>query len=342
MKFKVFGSTSCVILFLAAFGLVSGCTRQADSLTASGPQNPVEKYSPFKPKSEVQKEVMLFSKDFRESLHFAASLERETLRLISKNTSLEPSTLFSVLSYGFDIASGTKKMAPRGIDCSRFEIRKRAEGGLDVLKICQKPAALIATVEPSLNESHFKLVFKVKEWASVVGISVTLTNSDIICEIEIKDKKLSQLSCEKWAYFLSASDASATEVHLKTFSFHRQDDSQLKIAGGFYRDLIERKKIEITVPLQGKIKLIEKEIEVKDDFIEKPPVVDEQPIKKDQEIEKNQLQKDEDYQKFIKTEGTENNPDPLQGIPVQGLDPNEIEQGQNSGGVPKPKSNRGR
>jgi hypothetical protein len=103
---------------------------------------------------------------------------------------------------------------------------------------------------------HLDITFKTKEWAPVVGLSVTLTNPDIECQLQIKDKKLDELNCDHWAYFLSASDASATEIHLKTMTFRRGDELQLHLSGGFYRDLIERKKIEIRVPLQGLFNLI--------------------------------------------------------------------------------------
>ncbi len=349
MKFSVLQSTCCVILFL------SGCTWQrADNAVKN--ENPIS--APAVPASKP-----LFSKELREGLHFAASLERESLRLISKNNSFEGTTLFSTLSYAFEIASGIKRSAPRNVDCSRFQITPGAAGILKIFKVCQKPMTLIATVTEkkpgSSNETELEVLFHIKEWASVVGMSVTLTNSDIACRIQIKEKKLQQLTCDNWAYLLSSSDASATEVHLKMFSFRRDESLQLKLQGGFYRDLIERKKIEVKVPLQGKIELIEKEIDVKDDFAEKPQPPEDKRGEKD---EKKDDKKDDEYKNFIKTEEPssepkteiqtpgqpqvvpENNLENVDFGPEKPAPENEIEQGESSGGVPKPnpRGTRGR
>lgn len=349
-----------------------GCPATKPDPKVSSPTN--ETVSVESAKKDVPKEMPLFSKELKEHLYFAASLERESLRMISKNTSFERATLFSVLSYAFEIASGTKRSAPLGTDCNRFQIEKGLGHELRVLKTCQKPSALIALIQPKMQETEFHIVFKTKEWASVVGLSVTLTNPDIECDLEIKEKKLSSLSCENWAYFLSASDASATEIRLKTMRFHRNQELQLKLSGGFFRDLVERKKIDISVPLQGKIKLIEKEIEVKDDFVhqlktkedvhgekENDPNQNKEKIES-QGYEKSDEKKESDYQKWIQ-EGQQEQNQPQEAIGIPGQNPaqvpgqggqpqeqtqspqdlpNEVEQGETSGGVPKQPPNRGR
>lgn len=313
----------------------AGCTRP-QPVVEPAEKATISAVIPAEKTKEIATEKPLFSREVKESLFFAASLERESLRLISRHSSMEPTTLFSVLSYAFEIASGTKKSSLRNVDCGRFQVEKTETGLLRILKICEKPAALIATVQPKMNETELEVDFKIKEWASVVGLSVTLTNPDVKCHLKIKDKKLSEMSCENWAYFLSASDASATEIQLKTFSFRRDQTLQLKLTGGFYRDLVERKKIDISVPLEGKIKLIEKEIEVKDDFADKVKTSEEIRGEKEKNKEDSKengkeinAEEKEAYQRWIKegeNQGESENP------PV--VAPEEIREGESSGGVP--------
>lgn len=364
MKWILSLSTCCVIILSVA------CTRsqpdkEAEKKQAAQPPVEIHTKNQLVQQPELLVAKPLFSKEIKENLHFASSLERESLRLISHNPSLDPTTLFSVLSYAFEVASGTKKTPPRNIDCGRFQIEKSEQKMLKVFKICEKPFKLVATLQPRLEETAFEVTFKIKEWASVVGLSVTLTNSDIVCQLQIKDKKLNALSCEHWAYFLSASDASATEIHLKTMSFHRDQSPQLKLSGGFFRDLVERKKIDIHVPIEGKIKLIEKEIEVKDDFANQ--VKTSEDIRGEKENSKKSNEKSnkekEDYQKWIKegetsdqnhSEGQEQNSAQSQsGEPIhpnenpgalEGRPPSEVIEGETSGGVPQEQQpkNRGR
>ncbi len=327
-------------------------------LSCPTPKTESIKVSPEKKTLTVEKKS-LFSKELRESLYFASSLEREALRLLTHNNSIEPTTVFSILSYAFEIESGTKKSSPRGVDCGRFRIDPSLDA-LKIFKTCQKPETLVAVIRPSSNGVQYNIEIKVKEWSSVVGISVALTNPDINCQLQLKDKKLNALSCEHWAYLISTSDASATEIRLKSFVFNRDQSQQLRLQGGFFRDLIERKKIEVNVPLQGKIKLIEKEIEVKDDFDEKPKTNEAIHGEKANEKEKSsEKSSQEDYEKWIKAEGQSQaegqsegqSQDQSQGENTHGdevqnqnkVESSEIESDQSNGGVPKvPSGRRGR
>ncbi len=352
-------STSCVILLLMIFGL--GCTRTQPQMAVENQKNLANPSAEIKKNSfdeiRFSKEKPLFTKEIKESLHFAASLERESLRLISKNAGLETTTLFSVLSYAFEVTSGTKKSPPRNIDCGRFLIEKLEDKKLKVSKICQKPYTVVALIQSRSDDTEIEITFKIKEWASVVGLSVTLTNSDTVCLLQLKDKKLNSMVCDGWAYFLSASDASATEVRLKTMSFYRDRQPQLKLSGGFFHDLIERKKIDITVPIEGKIKLFEKEIEVKDDFADKVKTSEDVLNEKEKSQNNQDDHKEKDYQKWIKEsenqqiQGQSQDQSGRQGQiqnqeQIQNVGPTEsqeIIEGETSGGVPQqPIKNRGR
>jgi hypothetical protein len=334
MKSLFFAPTFLVLI------LISGCTSDKS-----------EKASEVKTEAVTQAPLptsakLLYPREFREALYFAASLERESLRLITHQNSFEGTTLFSVLSYAFEMNSGKKKMALSGLDCSRFKI-ETSGSDFNLFKTCVKPFALIATIK-SLNQAHdhYQVSFKLKEWSSIVGLSVTLTNSDVQCEFQLKDKKFHSLNCQNWTFAVAANSISATEIKLSTFTFNRDQQNQLSLVGGFYRDLMERKKIEVLVPLQGKIKLIEKEIEVKDDFAEKPKQNEDTHGEKNQnqsEAESkngekngeksNEKSSQEDYQKWIQGEGQSQS----QSESENTVKDEDINQDQNNGGVPKSK-----
>lgn len=206
-----------------------------------------------------------FTKPLRESLYFAASLEREALRLITKNKSFNRPTLFSVLSYALEIEAGTKKSAPTGLDCTRFSFEKIKQK-INFYKTCEKPRRLMAVLAPTFDQKNLEVEFYTKEWAAVLGLAVALTNPEVKCQISIKESKLQDLTCSHWSFLLEQNQMSSTEVRLQTWQFNRTAKDQFILKGGFFKDLIQSKKIEIRVPLAGQIKLIEKELEVKDDF----------------------------------------------------------------------------
>lgn len=229
-------------------------------------------------KGAEQTQSQTLNKEQREAIYFAASLEKEALRILTKNQNRDDLSLFSVLSYAVEAHSGIKKMAPSRLDCTRFELKADPTNKKEILvsKICEKPPKAVVQIRQGLDSSQMTIQFYIKEWASVVGLSVSVTGADVVCDLQMKNKKLSTLDCLHWSKNLLSSDTSAEEIRLKKFSFHREALNQLDIEGGFYKDLVEHKKVSLHVPLEGKIKLIEKEIEVIDEFADKK--YEQQPI----------------------------------------------------------------
>lgn len=204
-------------------------------------------------------------KRLRESVHFAASLEREALKLLIRGNSMQKNTLFSVLSYILETSSGSKKSTPLGLDCGKYDL-KFEKSAILIAKSCRKPAQDIATVMIVKEDSEYEVMFKTSEWGSVLGISAVLTGSDIKCKLRLVDEKLNVFSCENWIFQLSEDQLSSTVIKADTFLFQRNATQQFVIKGGHYKELVQNRKIDIEVPLKGKIKIIEKEIKVIDEF----------------------------------------------------------------------------
>ncbi len=226
-------------------------------------------------KASVKEKLLI--KPQRESIYFAASLEKEALKLLLKNPSFDELTLFSVLSYAVEANAGIKKMAPSRLDCSRFVLELNPDNirEIKVFKTCQKPSVLLAIIDRGLSvqdqssRQDIKVTFFIKEWAQVVGLSVLLAAKDPVCSITIEDKKLQRFKCENWSRSVTILNTSAEEIRLTTFKFERTQKNQFVLKGGRYKDLIERAQFNIEVPLEGKIVRWEKEIEVIDEFADR-------------------------------------------------------------------------
>ena len=137
---------------------------------------------------------------------------------------------------------------------------------INFYKTCEKPRRLMAVLAPTFDQKNLEVEFYTKEWAAVLGLAVALTNPEVKCQISLKESKLQELTCSHWSFLIEQNQMSSTEVRLQTWQFNRTAKDQFILKGGFFKDLIQSKKIEIHVPLAGQIKLIEKELEVKDDF----------------------------------------------------------------------------
>ena len=202
----------------------------------------------------------------RAAVYFASSIEREALRLILKNDELQKTMLFNVLSYSLESKAGVKKTVPRGLDCSKIESVKVGNTWV-VKKTCRQPHQEIAYIRELEQKKQYEISFVIEHWASVMGMSAVITGSNITCKLRASDdEKLSGLSCNNWSYQVSEGKLSSTVVRADQFEFDREAQHQLVIKGGFYQELVKNKNIDITVPLHGKIKIIEKELKVIDEF----------------------------------------------------------------------------
>jgi hypothetical protein len=219
-------------------------------------EKPVQKPVEAKPK---------VTKILREAVYFSASLEREGLKLLMKDNSFQKNTLFSVLSYILETSSGVRKSTPLGLDCGKFELQFLNDQ-ISIAKACLKPAREIARITTITLDREFEILFKANEWGRVLGMSAVLTGSDIKCRLSLVEQKLTMLNCQNWFYQVNEDQLSATVIKADEFLFQRSAEKQFVIRGGFYKELIQNKKIDIVVPLEGKIKIIEKEIKVIDEF----------------------------------------------------------------------------
>ncbi|AGH95288.1 hypothetical protein [Pseudobdellovibrio exovorus] len=255
-----------VILSIFAVFFVS-CTKKSstqDQVTTSqkDPQIHVDK-----PVQKSQKKEPDFSKTLREAIYFSSSLEREALKLILKNPSLQKITLFSSLAYIVEVNSGAKKTPPFGLDCGTYDI-KRENNKILIFKSCVKPAPKVAEVDIIRQDESYKVHFFISEWSAVVGMSVALTGSDMSCDLGIKEKKLHKLICNNWSYQTVEDQLSSTVLKAQEFKFQRDSQKQFVIKGAFYKELVENRKFDVLVPLEGKIKIIEKEVQIIDEFLE--------------------------------------------------------------------------
>lgn len=257
-----------MMMILAVFFV--GCTKNEPIQSQQDQSGQIEKKNELvrvnQTKETAAKEPD-FSKTLREAIYFSNSLEREALKLILKEPGLQKNTLFSVLSYVVETNSGAKKSTPFGLDCGTYDVR-REEREMKIFKSCVKPEVEAVRINIVRPDEFYRVRFLIKEWASVVGWAVALTGSDIICDLHLKEKKLHKLTCENWSYQTREDQISSTVVRIHEFVFERTAAKQFVIKGGFFKELVENKKIDIVVPLEGKIKIFEKEIKVIDEFAE--------------------------------------------------------------------------
>ncbi len=314
MTMQIIGSYfKVLILFIMLFS--GACTKNKIVDTENKPdsyRNKAKNLSNLNiPVASVDSDKIKKIKSMAYGLRFSASLEREILKTIRPQLSLLM-TQFEVISTILDQNSGIKKNFA-AIDCKLYSIQQ-TENVLQIFQQCLKPKILLAEIDFIIPNQN-KIRFFTKEWGSIVGPSVALTAKDRECLLilDATNDKVKRLSCENTNYVVDTEQVQ--ELRLSEFVFDQAATEQVHVVGGFYKNLVEHRKLKLSIPFDGKIKIIEKELKVRDDFVEQQPLKN---LNTEIKIEDNNAEKsqnnsqsknqDKDQRKDEKTDQQKENP----------------------------------
>lgn len=260
---KLIFITTCITL-----GLLAGCTKKElpspkkeDAVVDAA--TTVVNAPPLKTGPEAEK---AYGRMLGANLKFLGSLEKEVLKLLLEGNSPEVNQ-FEVLSFGFDKFNGAKTGFLQGFGCQKIAVRA-APKKYEIYSECTKPAKKLAEMNEDLsNKNRLTIVFLTSNWKVILGNAAGI-NPERICEVTFKDNKVQSLDCKDTVFSprFTGVDINLYELKIRKYLFNRNQANELMIEGGQYKDLIENKKISMTVPMNGKISIIEKELKVKDDF----------------------------------------------------------------------------
>lgn len=219
--------------------------------------------TPLKSASEVEKAR---EKNIAANLKFIGSLEKEVLKLLLQDRSPEVNQ-FEVLAFGFDKLNGVKTGFLPGFGCQKIAV-KNAPKKFDIFSECTKPAKKLAEISEDVsNPNRLTVVFLTSNWKVILGNAAGI-NPERTCEFTLKENKVQAFECKDTVFSprITGLDINLHELKIRKYVFNRNQSDELVVEGGQYKDLVENKKINLTVPMAGKISIIEKELKVKDDF----------------------------------------------------------------------------
>lgn len=204
-------------------------------------------------------------KALAEEFRFLSNVERETMRALRPQFSISMLP-FEVISTILDQNVGIKKNFAR-IDCRLYQIKWISDEHLQIEKQCQKPFSIIVDIKNIKNKNK-EVIFYTREWANLLGNTVALTAPNRICQYTVAEEKIKSFQCEKTVFGL-AETTDVQELRLDQWLYQAEPKTaryQLEVSGGIYKDLVEHRKIKMIIPFEGKIKVTEKALKVRDDF----------------------------------------------------------------------------
>lgn len=254
----------------------------------------------FKDLTLSQAQVEFKRRKILDDMKFAASLEREIFRVILSEDQQRLSQ-FEVLALAAEQYLNIKSGKLLGYECQKLNLTRSVNNVYLVQSYCLKKPRILAeiTLQDGLNQSYSVKFFN-QEWLSLIGGSAQLTNGNRVCVFTIDKNQLQKINCENTLFNLNQSsrDTSLQDLRIQTFEYSRNSSEEVRLVGGFYKDLIEIKKIKLTVPLQGRIKYQEKKLKIKDDFAD---------MQKKLLGEKDELKQENTQNENTKSKNTEKN-----------------------------------
>jgi len=204
----------------------------------------------------------LRKKQIQDVMSLVASIETETLRLISPSIR---SSQFQVLSFAIDQDLNFKKPNP-GFSCHQFKV-VWGSSSTQVYATCENPHQYLAEIK--MHGNKIEILFISANWAPVIGDFQALTRPDRTCTGMMEAQmdaavRLGHLTCQNTVYRLG--DNAAEELRLDEFNYTSKSGQQVSLNGGIYRDLTKRREVKLFVPVEGAIQVFEKELKVRDDF----------------------------------------------------------------------------
>jgi len=203
-----------------------------------------------------------------DQLKFAASLEKEIFKVVLPEDQQRLSQ-FEVLSYALEQFLNVKSGQLVGYECQKLNLIQNGYQKFSFKSLCLKEPKTLAEIVFQSGANHsFVVRFFTKEWQSVIGTSAQLVGGDRECVFKIENKTLDNLTCDHTVFNInqSSQDVSLQDIRIKTFEYSRNGQQEVRLVGGLYKDMIEIKKIKLTIPTIGKIKYEEKKLKIKDDF----------------------------------------------------------------------------
>jgi hypothetical protein len=221
--------------------------------------------------NKMQDHKFKVENEFLDYLRFAGSVEMEIFKIVDlkfKETEKIPSQL-RILSQLLDLKFN-KKVVSRSssifYNCNKVEIQNISDQEFNILRTCERKPQVIAKIKrDSIN--LYQVSFIQSEWQTVIGDSAMLNQRDKVCQLVISNKKVFEVSCDNTLITIETG-AQLEEIKLHRFKFDRAAQNQIVVTGGRYKDFLERSKINIVVPDEGKIKFKEEELAVRDDYAE--------------------------------------------------------------------------
>lgn len=259
MQKRLFSRKLVVSGFLILGSFLASCTSKKNPDPAVSESNPAPKVVKVEeaPKDRIlQGIVRVFEQ--------ADSVHREAWWVIAGERRPFGKSPFGKVQRALMSSMNLKLANKSAFRCDRYVVKRDVLSAVgypqkaEVFEKCSDKAAAKKLADWSLDKvGEIKVIFYTDGLEEVLGLGATVMLSRMECRLEYNDAdQLTLFNCKDWAQERSQTQM----VRLDTYSYQKDKKSLLKLRGKVYENLTELRKIEVDIPLEGKIKVTETEL----------------------------------------------------------------------------------
>lgn len=190
------------------------------------------------------------------------AIDREAWWVLTQKRPPLTFSIFGKVQRAVQSEEGQKLTQKTLFSCDKYALTRKILNPLgfpqkiSVFHSCRKDQELIAEIDWKQKEK-IEFTFLPGPLNDILGLNASILGKKIECEVVVDDQAIVQsFSCKN-----GIKDRSATEViELEKYEFKKKDNSQLTLKGQVTEEMRVKRKIETTVPLEGKIVVTETEI----------------------------------------------------------------------------------
>ncbi|MNK01164.1 hypothetical protein D3C87_189590 [compost metagenome] len=250
--------------FLILGSVLASCTFRKD--TEKKDPVPMASMSTPAPKAVAVKEVPKdkILQGIVRLFEQADSIHREAWWVIAGDRRPFGKSPFGKVQRALMSSQGLKLPNKSAFRCDRYVVKRDVLSAVgypqkaEIYEKCSDKAPAKQIADWSLEKvGELKVTFHTENLEEVLGLGPTIMIRRMECRFEYNDMdQLTLFNCKDWAQERSKSQL----VRLDTYEYRKDKKSLLKLRGKVYEDLSEIRKIEVDIPLEGKIKITETEL----------------------------------------------------------------------------------
>ncbi|UOF02160.1 hypothetical protein [Bdellovibrio reynosensis] len=254
----------CVVLSLAFFLILLSCTLKEEpkaisTLPLTGMTNNAAK-SVVPEVKPGDKSLENFARYFEQ----ADAIHREAWWVLSNERRPMGKSPFGKIQRALLSSNGIKLSNKSLFSCDRYLVKRDIQSltgfpqKFEIFEKCstKTDAKRIAEVFAA-KEADFYATFYSENLEEVLGLGATILNKNIRCDFKGNEKnQIVSLKCKDWAQDRSKEQM----VRLDIYDYEKEGKNLIKLRGKVYENLSDIRKIEVDIPLEGKIKVLETEL----------------------------------------------------------------------------------